>query len=67
VPFGRFPLDHIFYSEEFGLISLKKLQHIGSDHFPLMITLNYEPESNNTDDLGQTDADEEKEVSDKIN
>lgn len=43
VPLFRFPLDHIFYSADFGLVTIKKLESIGSDHFPLMIGLSYEP------------------------
>lgn len=64
VPFGRFPLDHIFYSKEFGLITLRTLEHIGSDHFPLFIHLNYEPEHDTTEDLESTDAEEKAEVAD---
>lgn len=51
VPLLRYPLDHIFYSKEFGLVSLKKLEDIGSDHYPLIIGLNYEPHEDNTDGL----------------
>jgi endonuclease/exonuclease/phosphatase (EEP) superfamily protein YafD len=47
VPLFRYPLDHIFYSTEFGLITLKKLEAIGSDHFPILIVLNYEPDGDN--------------------
>jgi len=42
LPLLRYPLDHIFYTKEFGLISLQKLEDIGSDHFPISIALNYE-------------------------
>jgi endonuclease/exonuclease/phosphatase (EEP) superfamily protein YafD len=66
VPLLRYPLDHIFYSSEFGLISLKKLEDIGSDHFPLLIALNYEPDNDNTEDLEETDAEEEAEVEERI-
>ena len=66
VPLLRYPLDHIFYSGEFGLLSLKKLGNIGSDHFPLLIRLNYEPDGDNTDDLERADPQEEEEVDDKI-
>jgi endonuclease/exonuclease/phosphatase (EEP) superfamily protein YafD len=38
-PLMRFPLDHIFCSNHFRLIRLKKLGHIGSDHFPVFIQL----------------------------
>jgi endonuclease/exonuclease/phosphatase (EEP) superfamily protein YafD len=50
VPLFRYPLDHIFYSRDFGLITLKRLESIGSDHFPLLIGLNYEPDDDNTED-----------------
>ena len=44
VPLFRYPLDHVFYSPEFRLVSLKRLEKFGSDHFPIAITLNYEPQ-----------------------
>lgn len=66
VPLLRYPLDHIFYSREFGLLTLEKLEDIGSDHFPLLIGLNYEPDEDNTEGLEKTDADEEAEVEEKI-
>lgn len=66
VPLFRYPLDHIFYSGEFGLLSLKKLEEIGSDHFPLLIALNYEPDDDNTEGLEKTDAEEEAEIEEKI-
>ncbi len=66
VPLFRYPLDHIFYSKEFGLIKLEKLESIGSDHFPIMIELNYEPDKDNTEGLEKTDAKEEEEVEEKI-
>lgn len=66
VPLLRYPLDHIFYSKEFGLVNLEKLESIGSDHFPLVIGLNYEPDSDNTEGLEKTDAREEEKVEAKI-
>lgn len=66
VPLLRYPLDHIFYSKEFGLLTLEKLEDIGSDHYPILIGLNYEPDEDNTEDLEKTDADEEAEVEEKI-
>ena len=66
VPLFRYPLDHIFYSGEFGLLTLKKLESIGSDHFPLLIGLNFEPDDDNTDGLEKTNAGEAREVEEKI-
>lgn len=39
----RWPLDHIFTSEHFTLGRMSRLKHIGSDHFPIIATLCYQP------------------------
>lgn len=39
----RFPLDHVFHSDEFKLISLRVLDAVGSDHFPMLIELSCQP------------------------
>nr|WP_136251315.1 endonuclease/exonuclease/phosphatase family protein [Ningiella ruwaisensis] len=36
---ARWPLDHIFVSEHFSLVEMKRLPSIGSDHFPLFTKL----------------------------
>jgi endonuclease/exonuclease/phosphatase (EEP) superfamily protein YafD len=41
-PLIRFPLDHVFHSNHFRLVEIKRLTHIGSDHFPIYISLSYE-------------------------
>jgi len=41
-PLIRFPLDHVFHSKHFRLVEIKRLPHIGSDHFPIYISLSYE-------------------------
>ena len=35
----RWSLDHIFHSTDFGLVKMKRLSHIGSDHFPIYVVL----------------------------
>ena len=35
LPFLRWPLDHIFHSEEFELVSINREPSVGSDHFPM--------------------------------
>ena len=41
----RFPLDHVFHSDEFELIDLRVLPYVGSDHFPVLIELRCQPEA----------------------
>lgn len=38
-PLLRWSLDHIFHSTDFGLVEMKRLSHIGSDHFPVYVVL----------------------------
>jgi endonuclease/exonuclease/phosphatase (EEP) superfamily protein YafD len=41
----RFPLDHVFHSDEFKLIDLRVCDYVGSDHFPVLIELSCQPEA----------------------
>lgn len=43
-PLFRYPLDHVFHSVHFKLADLRRLPHIGSDHFPILVELQYERE-----------------------
>jgi endonuclease/exonuclease/phosphatase (EEP) superfamily protein YafD len=38
-PGMRWPLDYVFFDEAFTLVDLRVLPSIGSDHFPLMVSL----------------------------
>lgn len=35
----RFPLDHLFHSQHFRLLEIRRLDDVGSDHFPMLIEL----------------------------
>ncbi|GHA61753.1 endonuclease/exonuclease/phosphatase family protein [Pontibacter akesuensis] len=39
VPLLRYPLDHVFFSDDFGFIWMERLDSFGSDHFPILISL----------------------------
>ncbi|GAA5180489.1 endonuclease/exonuclease/phosphatase family protein [Acinetobacter kookii] len=58
-PLLRWSLDHIFHSTDFALVRMKRLSHIGSDHFPVYVVLQtgriFEQLQ---EELEQTDADE---------
>lgn len=62
--FLRWPLDHIFHSNHFKVVSIKRLTDIGSDHFPIYIKLSFAPENQydqeepEADDETQEEADE---------
>jgi endonuclease/exonuclease/phosphatase (EEP) superfamily protein YafD len=44
-PFLRWPLDHVFCSPDFTVVSLARLPDIGSDHFPIEVVLRLEPDA----------------------
>ncbi len=44
-PLIRWPLDHLFHSNHFRLVELRRCKDIGSDHFPVLVELSYEPEA----------------------
>lgn len=44
-PLLRYPLDHVFHSNDFALTALRRLPHAGSDHFPIFIELGYSPKA----------------------
>ncbi|WKN45852.1 endonuclease/exonuclease/phosphatase family protein [Tunicatimonas pelagia] len=58
-PLMRWPLDHVFISNHFKLVELKRLPSYGSDHLPIYIRVNYEAtaqyeqEKSKTDQLGR--------------
>ncbi|HET7361127.1 MAG TPA: endonuclease/exonuclease/phosphatase family protein [Salinimicrobium sp.] len=60
-PIFRWPLDHLFFSDDFTLIGLHRLKSIGSDHFPIFIKLNYEPEAEPLQEEPEEPNGEEKE------
>lgn len=41
--FLRWPLDHLFHSHHFRLVSIQRLREFGSDHFPVLVELQYDP------------------------
>tara|TARA_R110000850_G_scaffold197827_4_gene324145 strand:- start:1155 stop:2213 length:1059 start_codon:yes stop_codon:yes gene_type:complete len=64
VPFFRWPLDHIFLSEHFGLGDIKIHKGIGSDHFPISIKAVL-TKRNDTDTM-KANGDEKEEAREKI-
>ncbi|MEQ8444149.1 MAG: endonuclease/exonuclease/phosphatase family protein [Alphaproteobacteria bacterium] len=65
-PFLRWPLDHVFCSPDFTLVSLSRLGYIGSDHFPVLAVLHYEPGAEHEHAELKADAEDQDRVEQKI-
>lgn len=61
----RYPLDHVFASKHFLLVELRRLPDIGSDHFPMLVILDYDP-GDSVDEEPQPEAGDEQEADDAI-
>ncbi len=62
--FLRWPLDHLFHSHHFQLVRIQRLPAFGSDHFPVMVELQYDPAPEQQS--LQPDAADEREAQRKI-
>lgn len=67
-PFLRWALDHIFHSPCFTLVDIERLPSIGSDHFPVLTTLQYEAAATAEQKENATAAsvEDKKETAEKI-
>ncbi len=66
IPVFRFPLDHVFHTSHFRLVDIKRLESVGSDHFPMYIELSYEPEHKNVQDIPKPDSEDHQEAKEKV-
>ncbi len=62
----RFPLDHIFHSNHFRLVEFRRLDHYGSDHFPVFTKLSLEPSAVHTQEELEPTAEEIIEAEEKM-
>ncbi|MBE9464321.1 endonuclease/exonuclease/phosphatase family protein [Dyadobacter subterraneus] len=67
IPFLRFPLDHAFCSTDFKLVRLSRLDNFSSDHFPILIALQYEQSAFLEQEEPQADEEELALAEEKIN
>jgi endonuclease/exonuclease/phosphatase (EEP) superfamily protein YafD len=65
-PLLRFPLDHVFCSKEFRILSFKVLGYCGSDHFPVFVRLSFEPARSDEPQKPTPSAGDEAEANEKI-
>jgi endonuclease/exonuclease/phosphatase (EEP) superfamily protein YafD len=64
----RWPLDHVFVSPHFQVVDMRRLPHMGSDHFPIFVRLSYEPQhkAEQEENAEQADEDDLAEADEKI-
>ncbi|WP_313088158.1 endonuclease/exonuclease/phosphatase family protein [Pseudomonas sp.] len=62
--FLRWPLDHLFHSHHFKLVRIQRLPEFGSDHFPVLVELQYDPAPEQQSLPG--DADDQREAQHKL-
>lgn len=62
----RFPLDHVFHSNHFRLVDLKRLPSVDSDHFPIYIELSLEATAELTQEEPEATAEEHQEAVETI-
>ena len=62
----RWPLDHVFHTDDFTLVEISREKHIGSDHFPMYIKLNYAPEKEGEQEKLDVNEDEKEWAKSKI-
>lgn len=55
----RWPLDHVFVSPHFQVVDMRRLPHMGSDHFPIFVRLSYEPQHKAAQEQNAEQADED--------
>ena len=44
-PLLKWPLDHVFFEKSFRLLEIDVMEDVGSDHFPLFVSLCHDPSS----------------------
>jgi endonuclease/exonuclease/phosphatase (EEP) superfamily protein YafD len=62
----RWPLDHIFISPEFTVVSVARLGFFGSDHFPMHAELCYSPPAANVQKAPEADASDHEIADEKV-
>ena len=65
-PGFRYPLDHVFHSDDFRLVSIRRLGYVGSDHFPVCLTLSHEPAAAAEQEAPEADHEDRKEARETI-
>ena len=66
LPGLRWPLDHVFFSDDFRLVEMRRLAYSGSDHFPVYVELSHEPAAAVDQEAPEVDAEDIEEASETV-
>lgn len=61
-PFFRWPLDHLFHDAQFRLVRLDRLDHVGSDHFPMLFEVSLAHEKKAAEEPGAANGNDIEEA-----
>ncbi|MCA9115305.1 MAG: endonuclease/exonuclease/phosphatase family protein [Planctomycetaceae bacterium] len=62
----RYPLDYLFHTDDFRVRELRRLPKIGSDHFPLLVELSYEPDAEPEQEAPDLDAGDQEDADEAV-
>jgi endonuclease/exonuclease/phosphatase (EEP) superfamily protein YafD len=65
-PLLRWPLDHVFVSADFLVRGMRRLPAFGSDHFPILIELDYAPQAEPLHDVPQAGPEDREEARETV-
>ncbi|GHB10768.1 endonuclease/exonuclease/phosphatase family protein [Salinicola rhizosphaerae] len=65
-PLLRWPLDHVFVTEHFTLVNMQRLSEVGSDHFPILVTLCHNPARADENEPEAANAEEREDAEETI-
>jgi endonuclease/exonuclease/phosphatase (EEP) superfamily protein YafD len=65
-PLLRYPLDHVFHTNHFDLVELRRLGHVGSDHFPILVELALRLQDAGRPDAAELEEDDEDRMIDAV-
>jgi endonuclease/exonuclease/phosphatase (EEP) superfamily protein YafD len=66
LPGLRWPLDHVFFSDHFRLVAMRRLDYVGSDHFPVQVILRLEEGAEEAQEAPAADGEDLQEAHETI-
>jgi hypothetical protein len=65
IPLLRWPLDHLFHSKHFALVTMRRLAAFGSDRFPILVELAFIDDNARKPQAPAADADDHEQADEK--